>query len=135
ACLLSQLGHPFRHTLALDMPGWRRLLATITRVHLVTMAALVGSDGTGVIACDVLCGEERAVAEAMARVPRERLAEVLEARIESGALRAEPAPREIAGLLESSGLAERARVTQPWLWDLGATVQLVYGVLFTPPQG
>jgi hypothetical protein len=130
ACVLSQLCHPFQHALALAMPDWRRLFLGITRLHLATVARLTRAGGTGVIACDVLSHAGAALPTILAQIPRDRLEDVLEHALATGALKPDPDPRAVAALLTSDGHAERAQITQPWLWDLSATVQLVYAIFF-----
>jgi hypothetical protein len=133
ACLLSQLCHPLQNTLALAAPDWRRLFTTVTRVHLGTLAQLTRPGGTGVIACDVLCHAGQAIDAVQARVGRASLGEALIAALERGGLAPEPDPRALARLLEGSPydrLVDRVFVTEPWAWDLGATMQVVYGVVF-----
>jgi hypothetical protein len=133
SCALSQLCHPFQNTWALSGGEWQRLFDAVTALHLETMAALTRPGGTGVVACDVLCYAGEAVAETARQVPRSELASTLAARIASGAIAPNPDPQALAALLQSGRISptvERPQITEPWLWDLGSTVQLVYGVLF-----
>ena len=133
ACLLSQLCHPFQNTLALSGSDWRRLFAAVSRLHLGTLALLTRPAGTGVIACDVLCHAGAAIAELGRRVPRQRLGEALVRAVQAGVIAPDPDPRALARQLESPAFAamvDRAFVTDPWAWDLGPTVQVVYGVVF-----
>jgi hypothetical protein len=133
ACLLSQLCHPFQNMLALPAADWRRLFATVTRLHLHTMVGLTRPGGTGVVACDVLCHAGRAMEELTRRVPRAGLGPALVRAVEIGAIPPDPDPRALAGLLDSAafaGAVDRVFVTEPWPWDLGPTVQVVYGVVF-----
>jgi hypothetical protein len=132
ACVLSQLCHPFQNTLALPRRGWQRLFAAVTRVHLATVALLTRPGGTGVLACDVLCQAGTAIDELRAQVGRARLGDALIAALASGAIAPHPDPRALARELESADFAaliSRVFVTEPWLWDLGPTVQIVYGIL------
>lgn len=133
ACVLSQLGHPLRNTLALSQRDWQRVLGTITRLHLATVTLLTRSGGTGVIACDVLCHAGAAVEQLRGRVKPDRFGDALIRAVESGAIAADPDPRALARSLESGlfvELIDRVFTTEPWLWDLGPTSQIVYGVLF-----
>jgi hypothetical protein len=130
ACVLSQLCHPFQHALALGMADWRRLFLNITRLHLATLAQLTRPGGTGVIACDTLSHAGAALPALLAQIPRDRLEDVLEDALATGTLQPDPDPRAVAALLTSDGHAERPHITRPWLWDLGATVQLVYAIFF-----
>jgi hypothetical protein len=125
ACALSQLAHPFQNSWALTGGEWQRLFDAITDVHLGTLIALTRPGGTGVIACDVLSHAGPALREILDRTPRDDLGEVLAEAVRSGRLPANPDPHALARRLDTG-----AQVTEPWLWDLGATVQLVYGVLF-----
>jgi hypothetical protein len=132
ACLLSQLCHPFQNSWALTGPEWSRLFAAVTRVHLASVAGLVRPGGTGLIACDVLSyagAEVRAIA---AEVPRPLLPEALLSAISRGQLVRNPDPGMLVAALQAQlGEAiEPPRITEPWLWDLGPAVQLVYAVLF-----
>jgi hypothetical protein len=132
ACVLSQLCHPFQNTWAATAEEWTRLFDTLARGHVAAVAGLVRPGGTGVIACDVLCAAGPNLAALMARVPRPQLAGALAAAIDRGELAPSPDPRQVAGLVQGllGDEAAGAQVTEPWLWDLGPTVQLVHAVLF-----
>jgi hypothetical protein len=137
ACALSQLAHPFQNSWALTGGEWQRLFDTITDVHLATLIALTRPGGTGVIACDVLSHAGPALREILDRTPRAALAEVLAEAVRSGRLPANPDPHTLARRLEEGASGPsiergpvRVHVTEPWLWDLGPTVQLVYGIWF-----
>jgi hypothetical protein len=133
ACVLSQLGHPLRNTLALEGRDWQRLLGAITRLHLATVTLLTRIGGTGVIACDVLCQAGAAVDKLRRHAKAERLGEELIRAIETGRIVPDPDPRALARDLEGGVFAElidRVFITEPWLWELGPTSQVVYGVLF-----
>lgn len=136
ACLLSQLCHPFQNTLALAQPEWQRLFAAVTRMHLTTIALLARSGGTGVIACDVLCHAGASIEALRARVPTERLGEELLRAVATGKIVPEPDPQKVKAVLEGKGFADLAEspfVTDPWSWDLGPTLQTVFGILFRRP--
>ena len=133
SCLLSQLCHPFQNALALPGPEWHRLFSAITRLHLGTLVSLTRPGGTGVIACDVLSHAGPALADLCLRLARPALEAALIERIGSRALAPDPDPQALVAALGSDPLAASVActwVTDPWLWDLGTTVQLVYGVLF-----
>jgi hypothetical protein len=133
ACLLSQLCHPLQNALALPLPDWQRLFATVTRLHLATCAALTDPGGSTVIACDVLCQAGAALEAFRARTRDETLGEALVRAVESRTIVPDPDPRALQRLLASaafSDVVDRVHVTEPWLWDLGATAQVVYGVVF-----
>jgi hypothetical protein len=136
SCLLSQLCHPFQNALAMSLLDWRRLFNAMTRMHLTTVAILARPGGAGIVACDVLSHGGAEVAKLEKTVPRDRLATALAERIADGTLARDPNPEFLLKLLEQpelGALARDARVSEPWLWDLGVGVQLVYGVWFTRP--
>jgi len=81
----------------------------------------------------VLCHAGAVIGELRERVGSERLGETLIRALETGALAPEPAPRALALQLQSAafaGMVDRVFITEPWSWDLGPTVQVVYGILF-----
>jgi len=130
-CVLSQLALPFRRAWVASHASWSHLTSAILSVHLGT---LVGTTSrAGVLACDV---------QTTRRAPglddlRERMGAELEAfvteQVQAGALRLHPDPRSLQAWFRAPGLASvvaDARIVPPWLWDLGAVRQLVYGLVF-----
>jgi hypothetical protein len=134
ACLLSQLAIPPQRTLVASKPQWERLLDALTRVHVRTMAALLRSEGTGVLAFDVLTSEDAPELRAATStaVPPE-IGFAVEQKIRAGTLTPQPDPRRIFSLLQeppTAALLERVQGIEPWLWDTGDARLLVYAYLF-----
>jgi len=134
SCLLSQLCLPFQNALALGLLEWRRLFNAMASMHLATLAALTRSGGRCALACDVLSQGGAEVQRLAATTPRDRLLVTLVQRIADGLLAPDPNPYRLLAMLqgpELRALAADPHRTDPWLWDVGADVQLVYGLSFT----
>jgi hypothetical protein len=131
ACLLSQLCHPFQNALALPARDWRRLFATVTRLHLATVVRLTRPGGTGVIACDVLCHAGAAVEAIRGQLAPDLVPGALVRAVAAAELPPDPDPAAVAALLSASpDEVDRVFVTEPWAWDLGSTWQVVQAVVF-----
>jgi hypothetical protein len=100
--VLSQLGLPFRRTWVAPASTWANLTAAITAVHLATLAGCNG--GRALLAFDVQ--EQNG-----ARVPD---------------------PATLLAQLRSPGLASLVASAdlhgEPWHWNLGDALQLVYAI-------
>jgi hypothetical protein len=134
--LLSQLYLPVRETLLLGMADWQRLFTAIERAHLGTVAALARPGGTGVLALDVASSHKLPELAAFADPESwEGLGAAMTTAITSRQVPLSPDPQRLLSLLAQPPLSaqvERARLTEPWVWNMGQDVHaLVYGLLFT----
>jgi hypothetical protein len=135
ASLLSQLYLPVRDTLLLGMADWQRLFTAIERAHLLTVAGLTRAGGTGVLALDVASSHKLPELGAFADPATwDGLGAAMDAAITARQVALSPDPKRLLSLLAEaplSSLAERARLTEPWVWEMGEGVRaLVYGLLF-----
>jgi hypothetical protein len=136
ACLLSQLRLPAQETLLLGLPEWQRLFEAIDRAHLATVAALTRPGGTGVLALDLTSSLKLPELTAFTSPATwDGLAAVANQAIASRRIALSVDPAQLLGLLGQADLAtsvERARLSEPWVWDTGGGVlALVQALLFT----
>jgi len=128
-CALSQLSAPYHRAWILPAHAWTSLHAAITAVHLATLAGATQPGGTGILVFDVLSSKTAPDLRALEGQAPEALAAFLE---EHGAGRFDPDPRGLLARLGTLGrLVADPRLTGPWLWNIGAETQLVYGLSFT----
>jgi hypothetical protein len=126
-CALSQLAVPYHRAWILPARKWAELHATITAVHLATIAGAAQPGGTGILIFDVLSSRTEPGLRALADEP-ESLEAFLDARRGPPL---EPDPASLLARMETLGrLVARPRLTAPWLWNIGAETQLVYGLVF-----
>ena len=135
ASLMSQLYLPVRDTLLLGMADWQKLFAAIDRAHLATLAEVVRPGGSAVVALDVVSSHK--LPELTAFVDPATWAELapaVDAAIKARQIPLSPDPQRLLALLAQpplGALVERARLTDPWVWNIGEGVAaLVYGLLF-----
>jgi hypothetical protein len=127
-CALSQLAVPYHRAWLLPAPAWASLHAAVTAVHLATIAGAAKPGGTGILIFDVLSSKAApALRElAPAGVPAFAARHVAEGG------RLEPDPAGLLARLAGLGrLVASPRLTEPWLWNIGAETQLVYGLAFS----
>jgi hypothetical protein len=128
-CALSQLAVPFHRAWILPGTGWANLHAAITAVHLATLAGATRPGGTGVLVFDVLSSKTAPELRALEGQAPEALAAFVE---QHAGGRLDPDPRGLLARLGTLGrLVAEPRLTDPWLWNIGAETQLVYGLSFT----
>ena len=133
--VLSQLMAPFQRAWVMSTSHWARLKAAITAVHLATLAGSTRPGGSGVMAFDVLSSKDVPGLVDQADKSDELLSAFVETSVANGA-ELEHDPAALLQMLRSPALAalfETPRLTSPWLWNLGAAVQLVYGLEFKRP--
>jgi hypothetical protein len=136
ACLLSQLFLPLKETLLLGMNDWQRLFTAVERTHLATVAALTREGGTGVLAVDVASSHKLPELTAHAGPETwEGLAAPIGLAIAARKVTLTPDPQELLHLLAQpplAALAERPRLTDPWVWTVTPQLHaLVYALVFT----
>ena len=105
-CVLSQLGLPFRRNWVAPASTWANLSAALNAVHLATLAGCTAR--RGVLVFDVQ--EHDGVAT--------------------------PDPEQVLAQLRSPGLAALVaspRLSAPWQWQLGSSLQTVYAIEFVRP--
>jgi hypothetical protein len=127
-CALSQLAVPYHRALILPAPAWANLHATITAVHLATIVGATRPGGTGVLIFDVLSSKS---APGLRGLAPEEAATFADRHVAEGG-RLDPNPAGLLARLAGLGrLVASPRLTAPWLWNIGAETQLVYGLTFT----
>ena len=130
-CALSQLAVPYHRAWILPPPAWAALHDATTAVHLSTLAGATEPGGTGALVFDVLSSRKVPELRALEAAGQEALEAFLSERAAAGGIGADPEPEALLPGLER--LVESPRLTRPWLWNIGAESQLVYGLLFRRP--
>jgi hypothetical protein len=132
-CALSQLAVPYHRAWVLPAAAWAQLHDATTAVHLSTLAGAVEPGGTGVLVFDVLTSRNLPELRALDGQGQDALDAFLD---ERGLQGADPDPEDLLRRLRSPGLerlVDSPRLTRPWLWNIGAESQVVYGLLFRRP--
>jgi SAM-dependent methyltransferase len=130
SCVLSQLCAPFTRVLARRPEEWRALMALVGRTHFQLMARLLRPGGTGVALGDIYYGP--AAAHAATALTWASLDRRAEAALREAVMRLRD-PHFLAQLLagpELRDLVVRARLSEPWLWQVEQAAMLVYAVIF-----
>jgi hypothetical protein len=133
---LSQLIVPFQRALITSQFNWQRLDAALTAVHLATLVDATRPGGRAVLVFDVLSSKDAPALSALARRGVEGLEPAVDALAATGLIALRPHPMTLLQQLQVPGMApmvQAARLTAPWLWNLGDAVQLVYGLEFRRP--
>jgi hypothetical protein len=136
SCVLSQLVTPFHRAWVMSQSNWGNLVAATTAVYLATVAGATQSRGEGFIAFDVLSSNDAFGLSQLLGRDTSELQSWVEREAMTGSLAWEPDPNALVLQLSSPGLASLVaspRLTPPWLWDIGASIQLVYGLAFRHP--
>jgi hypothetical protein len=136
ACLLSQLRLPVQETLLLGLDEWQQMFEAIDRAHLATVAALTRPGGTGVLALDLTSSLKLPELTAFTSPASwDGLAAVANQAIASRRISLGVDPARLLAWLdqaEPAASVERARLSDPWVWDTGGGVlALVQALLFT----
>ena len=144
-CLLSQLYQPLRESLILGLDDWQRLFAAIDRAHLGTVAALTRPGGTGVLALDVTTSRKLPELAAFADPASwDGLGAAADQAVARRGVILDPDPRRLLQRLGQPGAVplppgvtiERARLTDPWVWQAGESLSaLVYALIFSSSAG
>lgn len=137
-CALSQLAVPYHRAWILPAASWGHLHAAIAAVHLATIAGATLSGGTGLLIFDVLSSRNAAELRALddGGATDEAVAAFVDRHVAGGGARLDPEPGALMARLRAPGmdrLVSAPRLTTPWLWNIGAETQLVYGLAFTRP--
>jgi hypothetical protein len=146
ACLLSQLYVPLRESLILGLDDWQRLFSAIERAHLGTVATLTRPGGTGVLALDVTTSRKLPELAAFSSDPAtwDGLGPAADQAIARRGVTLDPDPRRLLQHLGEPGAVplppgrtvERARLTEPWVWQTGESLSaLVYALVFSSGAG
>jgi hypothetical protein len=131
--LLSQLIVPFHRAWITSRINWRRLDAAIIAVHLATLVGITRSGGRGVLAFDVLSSKDAPKLSTLANHGARELEAAVDAGLAAGNFVLHPHPMTLLDQMQFPGMApmvQEPRLTEPWLWNLGDSVQLVYGLVF-----
>jgi hypothetical protein len=135
-CVLSQLAVPYHRAWVLPAAAWAQLHDATTAVHLSTLAGAVEPGGAGVLVFDVLTSRQEPELRILEGAGQEALEAWIEERAATSGLGADPDPEGLLRRLRSPGLerlVDSPRLTRPWLWNIGAESQLVYGLMFGRP--
>jgi hypothetical protein len=128
-CALSQLAVPYHRAWLLPAPAWASLHAAITAVHLATIAGATAPGGTGILIFDVLSSQNAPALRGLEGKSPEALARFIEEH--RGGVALDPDPESLLARLGTLGrLVTEPRLSAPWLWNIGAETQLVYGLSF-----
>lgn len=130
-CALSQLAAPYHRAWILPASDWANLHAAVTAVHLATLVGATKPGGSGILIFDVLSSRSIPALRDLDGAQPEAVAAFAE-RHTSGGGRMDPEPAGLLARLAGLGrLARAPRLTAPWLWNIGAETQLVYGLVFS----
>ena len=132
-CILSQLVIPFRGAWAAPEATWSKLNAAVTAIHVALLARTTAARGAALLAFDVLCSEEAPELAALRGHPTEELRATVNAWAQAGVAVLEPDPFTLLAQVSQLGIAAPEpgpRLTEPWLWDTGTALHLVYALSF-----
>jgi hypothetical protein len=130
-CALSQLAAPYHRAWILPAPAWASLHAAVTAVHLATLAGATRPGGTGILIFDVLSSRTVPALRDLEGAQPEAVAAFAERHTAEGGCM-DPEPANLVARLTGLGrLVQAPRLTPPWLWNIGAETQLVYGLVFS----
>jgi hypothetical protein len=130
-CALSQLAVPYHRAWILPAAGWASLNAAVTAVHLATLAGATRSGGASLLVFDVLSSRVAPGLRELEGATPEVLASFVDEQTREGG-RLDPVPDVLLARLGALGrLVSEPHLTAPWLWNIGAETQLVYGLAFT----
>jgi hypothetical protein len=135
-CVLSQLSVPFHRAWILPAQAWTQLHDTLTAIHLTTISAATEPGGAGILVFDVLSSKNAPGLRALGSAAPEAVGAFVDELRARGDTSFEPDPSALVTRLQSPGmgrLVESPRLTAPWLWNIGAETQLVYGLVFRRP--
>ena len=136
ACVLSQLAAPFQRSWVTSRSNWGDLLSAISAVHLATLAGSTNSGGNGLLLIDSASSKECPELARQAGKSEKELQDFVDGALESGTLMLRPDPYQVLMQLSSPGLrtmVAEPSLSPPWIWNLGAEAQLVYGLSFGHP--
>jgi hypothetical protein len=129
-CAMSQLAVPYHRAWVLPVSAWTSLHAAITAVHLATIAGATAPGGTGLLIFDVLSSKSAPELRALEGQGPGNLAAFVEGHARQGG-RLDPDPQGLLARLATLGrLVSAPSLSEPWLWNIGAETQLVYGLSF-----
>jgi hypothetical protein len=134
-CVLSQLARPFQNAWAAAEDTWTLLTAATTAIHVGILARASAPRGAVSLVFDVLSCDSASELAAFRNRPTEELQARVEAQSQAGAIVLEPDPSTLLAQIGESGITAPPgpRLTGPWLWDIGPTLQLVYALSFRRP--
>jgi len=135
-CALSQLAVPFRMAWAAPESTWSKLNAAITAIHVGVLARITASRGAAWLVFDALSSAEAPGLLALRDRPAAELRTAVTAGARSGAMVLQPEPTELLDQICNLGISAPERcpsLTEPWLWDTGTALHLVYALGFQKP--
>jgi len=128
-CVLSQLPRPYHRAWVASLGDWQVIEVVISAVYLASVTGVVHAGGSGFIAIDVLGSDRARELEAMSRASDAQLHDFVEQRLDRDGWEPNPDPRQLVTALRT--LVSSPGLIQPWLWDVGAHLRLVYGLSFS----
>lgn len=135
-CVLSQLLLPFQNAWVTSQETWDKLAAATAAAHLGIISHSTAAGGAAVLVFDVLSSDDAPELKAWRDHPAEALELALDDACESGALVLQPDPMAMLAQVSQSGIAApqpEPHLTDPWLWDTGSALQLVFALSFRRP--
>lgn len=135
-CVLSQLILPFQNAWVAPAETWSKLVAVIAAIHIGILSRATAPGGAAVLVFDVLSSSDLSELTGFGDRSSAELQAALDAASQSGAITLQPDPGALLAQIRDSGVAAlqpAPDLTGPWLWDIGTTVQVVYGLCFRRP--
>jgi hypothetical protein len=132
-CVLSQLVQPFHESWVMSEFIFNNVLVATTALHLATLVGATRPGGSGFMAFDVLSSDDFPKLLELRGRPAEELQAVVQRAVDQEEIGLNPYPDDLLQQVRSSGLGSHlssARLTPPWLWNIRAGHQLVYGLAF-----
>jgi hypothetical protein len=133
-CVLSQLSVPFKRMWGRTVSEWSSLEAGLTVVHVMTLAGALRPGGRGVLVFDTLSSAQCPALAQLAGVARDQLEDALAEVEATYDVEWSFHPADILEAVETApplvALIDSPCLTQPWLWDLGDAIQVVYALVF-----
>jgi hypothetical protein len=128
-CVLSQLVVPFRSAWVAPPSTWSKLSAALCAIHLGVLA--VATRGHASLVFDVLSSKEAPELTTWQALPSAELKVAVNELTRAGNAILEPEPSTLLGQVVHAGLAAPTPLlSDPWLWDTGAALHLVYTLGF-----
>jgi hypothetical protein len=135
-CVLSQLLLPFQDSWTTSEETWSKLDAAVTAAHLGILAHATVARGESCLVFDVLSSEQVPLLRELEDRPSAQLKAAVEFGVRAGNMVLHPDPDTMLAQIRHSRVAApepAPRLTDPWLWNTGAALRLVYALGFRRP--
>jgi len=132
-CVLSQLVVPFRTAWAAPESTWRKLNAALTAIHVGVLARVTARGGAVRLVFDVLSSAEAPRLLELRNSSPAELRAAVDAGARKGDVLLQPDPTQLLSQIRSLELSAPGVgliLTEPWLWDTGTALHLVYALAF-----